>query len=92
MLGSNKLLYYYQRSKVAVCLMPVKNVCVFFTFSQDLWNLGVAGAEGAVDLEAVGVIQERAAQGEEHFLWKQTSTSGITFSLVRQISKCLNCV
>lgn len=28
------------------------------TFSQDLWDLGVAGAEGAVDLEAIGIIQE----------------------------------
>lgn len=41
-----------------------------FTFSQDLWNLGVAGAEGAVDFKAIGIIQEGAAQGEEHFLWK----------------------
>lgn len=28
------------------------------TFSQDLWDLGVAGAEGAVDLEAISIIQE----------------------------------
>ena len=41
------------------------------TFGQDLGDLGVAGAEGAVDLEAVGVIQKGAAQGEQHFLWKQ---------------------
>lgn len=39
-----------------------------FTFGKDLGDLGVAGAEGAVDLEAVGVIEEGAAEGEEHFL------------------------
>ena len=40
------------------------------TFHEDLGDLGVAGTEGAVDLEAVGVVQERAAQGEQHFLWR----------------------
>lgn len=29
-----------------------------FTFSQDLWDLGVAGTEGAVDFEAISIIQE----------------------------------
>lgn len=38
------------------------------TFGEHLGHLGVAGAEGAVDLEAVGVVKERATQGEEHFL------------------------
>lgn len=28
----------------------------------------MAGAEGAVDLEAIGVIEEGASQREEHFL------------------------
>lgn len=28
----------------------------------------MAGAEGAVDLEAIGIIEEGAAQREEHFL------------------------
>ena len=32
------------------------------TFSQDLGHLGVAGTEGAVDLEAVSVVQEGATQ------------------------------
>lgn len=49
-------------------------VVLVFTFSQDLWNLGVAGTEGAVDLEAVGVVKKGAAQGEQHFLFRQTDT------------------
>lgn len=50
-------------------------VVLVFTFSQDLWNLGVAGTEGAVDLEAVGVVKKGAAQGEQHFLFRQTHKS-----------------
>lgn len=38
------------------------------TFHQDLGHLGVAGAEGAVQLETVGVVQEGAPQREQHFL------------------------
>lgn len=45
---------------------------VFFTFGKDLWDLGVAGAEGAVNLKAICIIQEGAAQREEHFLWRQS--------------------
>lgn len=41
-----------------------------FTFRQDLRDFGVAGTEGAVDLETIGIIKERASQGEEHFLWE----------------------
>lgn len=41
------------------CVFDASQECVHvFTFSQDLWDLGVAGAEGAVDLEAIGIIQE----------------------------------
>lgn len=43
-----------QESLTPVQLQPVNA----FTFSQDLGDLGVAGAEGAVDLEAIGIIQE----------------------------------
>lgn len=56
-------------------------VCVF-TFSQDLWDFGVAGAEGAVDLEAIGVIQEWTAQGEQHFLGKQRSLLRFHFQTI----------
>lgn len=45
-----------------------------FTFRQDLWDFRVAGTEGAVDLEAIGVIKERASQGKEHFLWEAKSS------------------
>lgn len=41
-----------------------------FTFGQDLWDFGVAGTEGAVDLETIGIIQEWASQGKQHFLWE----------------------
>lgn len=40
------------------------------TFHEDLGDFGVAGTESAVDLEAVGVIEERATQREEDFLRK----------------------
>lgn len=43
-----------------------------FTFCQDLWDFGVAGTEGAVELEAIGVIKERAPQRKQHFLWNQS--------------------
>ncbi len=42
-----------------------------FTFGQNLWDLSVAGAESAVDLEAICIIQEWTTQGEQHFLWKE---------------------
>lgn len=42
------------------------------TFCQDLWDFGVAGTEGAVELEAIGVIKERAPQRKQHFLWNQS--------------------
>lgn len=46
--------------------------CVYvFTFSQDLWNLGMVGAKGTVDLKTIGIIKEGSAQGEEHFLLTQ---------------------
>lgn len=38
------------------------------TFYEDLRDFGVAGTKSAVDLEAVGVIEEGAAQREEDFL------------------------
>lgn len=38
------------------------------TFDQHFGHFGVAGTESAVDLEAVGIIQERAAQRKEDFL------------------------
>lgn len=38
------------------CLLSY--TCFFFTFSEDLWDFSVAGTEGAVDLEAIGIIKE----------------------------------
>ena len=38
------------------------------TFHQDLGDLRVAGTEGTVQLEAVGVVQKGAPQGEQHLL------------------------
>lgn len=35
----------------------------------------MAGAEGAVDLEAIGIIEEGAAQREEHFLRSEEDIS-----------------
>lgn len=49
--------------------------CCFFTFGKDLWDLGMAGAEGAVNLKAICIIQEGAAQREEHFLWGQSQAN-----------------
>lgn len=40
----------HQRSRLEVLRV--------FTFSQDLRDFGVAGTEGAVDLEAIGIIKE----------------------------------
>lgn len=45
-----------------------------FTFSQNLGDLGVAGTESTVDLEAIGVVQKGTAQGEQHLLMKQENT------------------
>ena len=46
------------------------------TFHQHLGDLGVAGAEGTVDLEAVSVVQEGAPQGEEDFLRREEVDQG----------------
>lgn len=44
---------------MVAALLDASQECLHvFTFGQDLWDLGVAGAEGAVDLEAIGVIQK----------------------------------
>lgn len=67
---------------VAVCQSRMC-VCVF-TFGQDLWDLGVAGAEGAVDLEAIGIIQEWTTQGEKHFLGKQRSLLRFQYQITCQ--------
>lgn len=41
------------------CVLDASQECLqVFTFSQDLRDLGVTGTEGAVDLEAVGIIQK----------------------------------
>lgn len=40
------------------------------TLYKDLRDFGVAGAESTVDLKTVCIVQERASQGEEDFLWK----------------------
>ena len=46
------------------------------TFYEDLGDFGVAGAEGAVDLEAVGVVEEGASQREKDFLRKGRKRRG----------------
>lgn len=38
------------------------------TFDQDFGDFSVAGTEGTVQLEPVGVVQEGSTQGEQHFL------------------------
>lgn len=38
--------------------MSQQQVLPGFTFRQDLWDFGVTGTEGAVDLETIGIIKE----------------------------------
>lgn len=41
------------------------------TLYEDLWDFGVAGTESTVDFKTVCIVQERASQREEDFLWKK---------------------
>jgi len=38
------------------------------TFHQYFWDFRVAGTEGTVQLETVGVVKEGSTQGKQHFL------------------------
>lgn len=38
------------------------------TLNENLWDFGMAGAESAVDFKTICIVEERASQGEEHFL------------------------
>lgn len=41
------------------CMLGMRQESVnVFTFSEDLWDFGVTGAEGAVNLKAISIIQE----------------------------------
>lgn len=41
------------------------------TLYEDLRDFGVTGAESTVDFKTVCIVEERASQGEEDFLWKK---------------------
>ena len=57
MVGSNKL-WLAKELFVGCVLITIQENMHAFTFSQDFWDLCVAGTEGAVDLEAISIIQE----------------------------------
>lgn len=50
------------------------------TLHEDLRDFGVAGAESTVDLKTVCIVQERASEGEEDFLYK-----GVTQPVVQRL-------
>lgn len=41
------------------------------TLYEDLRDFGVAGAESTVDFKTVCIVQERASQGKQDFLWER---------------------
>lgn len=54
------------------CILPFEEEFIseasLLTLYEDLRDFGVAGAEGAVEFEAICIVQERASEGEEDFL------------------------
>ena len=58
------------------------------TLYEDLRDFGVAGAESTVDFETVGIVQERASQREEDFLWRRKNQPVVMQQFMGVLNAC----